>query len=143
MPGTETTDLAGAVMEAHRPSVSVQKAGEAIPGTRETNYPGSLDSGSTGAEPTTEELKSLRRISGKIGWQAFTITFVEFCERFSYYGTTAVFVNFIQQPRPFGSRAGDINLSPACIDAVGRAVCEQPGGLGQGQQASTGLVGRF
>lgn len=37
-------------------------------------------------EPTMEELKTLRRVSGKINWQIMTVTFVEFCERFSYYG---------------------------------------------------------
>jgi len=41
-------------------------------------------------EPTEYELKSLRRVSGKIPWAAYTIAFVEFGERFSYYGTTAV-----------------------------------------------------
>lgn len=39
-----------------------------------------------GEEPTAEELKTLRRVSGKIPWTAFTIAFVELCERFGYYG---------------------------------------------------------
>jgi len=44
-----------------------------------------------GSEDISEEdLKTLRRISGKIPWSAFTIAFVELCERFSYYGTTIV-----------------------------------------------------
>lgn len=40
--------------------------------------------------PTAEDLATLRRVSGKIPWSAYTIAFVELCERFSYYGTTAV-----------------------------------------------------
>ncbi len=40
--------------------------------------------------PTAEELTTLRRVSGQIPWTAYTIAFVELCERFSYYGTTAV-----------------------------------------------------
>lgn len=40
--------------------------------------------------PTDEELMTLPRVSGPIPWTAFTIAFVEGCERFSYYGTTAV-----------------------------------------------------
>lgn len=40
--------------------------------------------------PTDEELVNLRRVSGKIPWAAYTVAFVELCERFSYYGTTAV-----------------------------------------------------
>lgn len=40
--------------------------------------------------PTDEELATLRRVSGKLPWTTFTVAFVELCERFSYYGTTAV-----------------------------------------------------
>lgn len=75
---------------------------------------------------TSEDLHTLRRVSGKITWIAFTIAFVELCERFSYYGTTVVFVNFIQQPLPEGSSTG------AGFDG-------QSGALGMGQRASTGL----
>jgi proton-dependent oligopeptide transporter, POT family len=91
-------------------------------------------------EPTMEEMKTLRRISGPINWQMMTVTFVEFCERFSYYGTTAVFVNFIQQGRPYGSRTGNIQDNYACISRMGRDACLQPGGLDQDQQAATGLT---
>lgn len=40
--------------------------------------------------PTEEELHKLHRVSGAIPWVAYTIAFVELCERFSYYGTTVV-----------------------------------------------------
>lgn len=138
MPGVDDADLAGAVAEAHRPSVSQQAAGEKTVGYGQPAYAGSV--GSTDSEPTMEEMKTLRRVSGTIGWRAFSITFVEFCERFSWYGTTAVFVNFIQQPRPYGSRTGAINQSQECYDAVGEAICTQPGGLDQDQRASTGFT---
>lgn len=39
-----------------------------------------------GEEPTEEDLATLRRVSGQIPWTAFTIGFVELCERFGYYG---------------------------------------------------------
>ncbi|KIV90038.1 hypothetical protein PV10_07384 [Exophiala mesophila] len=78
-------------------------------------------------EVTEEELHTLRRVSGKIPWPAFTVAFVELCERFSYYGTTVVFVNFIQQPLPEGS-------------STGAGYSGQSGALGMGQRASTGLV---
>ena len=42
------------------------------------------------ATPTGQELESLRRVAGSVRWTAYTIAFVELCERFSYYGTTAV-----------------------------------------------------
>ncbi|KAH6715685.1 putative peptide transporter ptr2 [Leptodontidium sp. MPI-SDFR-AT-0119] len=80
--------------------------------------------------PTEEELRTLRRVSGQIPWSAYTIAFVELCERFSYYGTTAVFVNFIQQPLPEGSTTGAAPDPNADI----------PGALGMGQRASTGLT---
>lgn len=40
--------------------------------------------------PSDEEFKQLRRIAGDIPWTAYTVAVVELCERFSYYGTTAV-----------------------------------------------------
>lgn len=40
--------------------------------------------------PNAEDLRTLRRVAGKIPWTTFTVAFVELCERFSYYGTTAV-----------------------------------------------------
>jgi hypothetical protein len=52
-----------------------------------------------GEVPTEEEMKTLRRISDKIPFNIYTIAFIELCERFSYYGTTAVFTNFIQCER--------------------------------------------
>lgn len=40
--------------------------------------------------PTEEEFATLPRVAGSIPWQAWTVAFVEFAERFSYYGTSAV-----------------------------------------------------
>lgn len=41
-------------------------------------------------KPSENELATLRRVSGKIPWIAYTVAFVELCERFSFYGTTVV-----------------------------------------------------
>lgn len=129
------------VAEMRRPSV-VSAPGEKAVLSKEYDVSSTGQPTADGDEPTMEEMKTLRRVSGKIPWTAYTVTFVEFCERFSYYGTTAVFVNFIQQPRPFGSRAGQIVESPLCYDAPGWSYdqCVQPGGLGQDQRAATGLT---
>ncbi|KAI1296965.1 POT family protein [Xylaria venustula] len=78
--------------------------------------------------PSKKDLETLRRVKGRISPIIYTIAFIELCERFAYYGTTAVFVNFIQQPLPEGSTTGEAGTFG------------QPGALGQGQQASTGLV---
>ncbi|EEQ28888.1 hypothetical protein McanMca71_001050 [Microsporum canis] len=83
--------------------------------------------------PTDEEIATLRRLPDRIPWIAFSIAFVELCERFSYYGTTAVFVNFIQQPLPHGSTTGN-SIGPGIIQN------RTPGALGLGQRASTALV---
>lgn len=77
--------------------------------------------------PTAEELNTLERVKGPITWIIYTIAFIELCERFAYYGTTAVFVNFISEPMPPGSTTG----------AAGYG---QAGALGFSQQASTGLT---
>lgn len=47
------------------------------------------DTSFEGSDISDEDLK-LRRVRGRIPWQAFSITFIEFCERFSYYGTIVV-----------------------------------------------------
>jgi proton-dependent oligopeptide transporter, POT family len=88
---------------------------------------GTIDPFAAPDAPTEEEMHTLRHVSDKVPWDAFTIAFIELCERFSYYGTTAVFTNYIQQPLPVGSSTG-----------AGHA--GQSGALNQGQRASTGLT---
>ncbi|KAF1808353.1 PTR2-domain-containing protein [Eremomyces bilateralis CBS 781.70] len=81
--------------------------------------------------PTEEDLRTLRRVSERIPFKVYTVAFVELVERLSYYGTVQVFVNFIQQPNP-GTDTGRA-LNPSDEQA-------QPGALGLGQRASTGLT---
>ncbi|PFH49857.1 hypothetical protein AMATHDRAFT_62389 [Amanita thiersii Skay4041] len=78
--------------------------------------------------PTDEERETLRRVSDSIPWPAYLIAIVELAERFSFYGSSVVFTNFIQQPLPPGSHTG-----------AGFAN-GQSGALGLGQRASTGLT---
>lgn len=40
--------------------------------------------------PSEDEWKTLRRVYGKVNWMIYIIGVVEMCERFAYYGTTAV-----------------------------------------------------
>lgn len=69
-------------------SVPTEKASIDTLSSTQINSP---NIGADGFEtPTEEELKTLRRVSGQIPWTAYTVAFVELCERFSYYGTTAV-----------------------------------------------------
>jgi POT family proton-dependent oligopeptide transporter len=87
-----------------------------------------LDGRSDGLEePTEEDFQTLRRVADKIPWTAYLIAIVEMTERFSFYGSSVVFTNFIQQPLPPGSRTG-------------AGFSGQSGALGLGQRASTGLT---
>ncbi|ESK96752.1 oligopeptide transporter [Moniliophthora roreri MCA 2997] len=78
--------------------------------------------------PTEEEKLTLRRVADLMPWNAYLIAIVEMAERFSFYGCSAVFTNFIQQPLPEGSHTG-----AGFTDG-------QSGALGLGQRASTGLT---
>ncbi|KAG5638605.1 hypothetical protein H0H81_011495 [Sphagnurus paluster] len=78
--------------------------------------------------PTEEERLTLRRVPDSIPWNVYLIALVELAERFSFYGSSVVFTNFIQQKLPPGSRTG-----AGFADG-------QSGALGLGQQASTGLT---
>jgi POT family proton-dependent oligopeptide transporter len=78
--------------------------------------------------PTEEERATLRRVPDKVPWSAYLIAVVEFAERFSFYGSSVVFTNFIQRSLPPGSKTGAGGLNG------------QAGALGMGQRASTGLT---
>ncbi|KAI0710676.1 MFS peptide transporter [Earliella scabrosa] len=117
-------DIIAGLAEAKRDELELEKKGirpESRASTEED-----LDGIHDGLEfPTEDEKKTLRRVSDKIPWSAYLIAACELAERFSYYGSTVVFTNFIQQPLPPGSKTG--------------ADLQQPGALGLGQRASTGL----
>ncbi|KAH7350375.1 peptide transporter PTR2-A [Pyrenochaeta sp. MPI-SDFR-AT-0127] len=81
--------------------------------------------------PSEEDWRTLRRVYGKVSWMIYIIGIVEMCERFAYYGTTAVFVNFIQKPLP---------TEGPFPEAGAAGTYGQPGALGMGQRSSTGLV---
>lgn len=91
-------DVKGVDSPAVRDEMSVSDPSHDYSEKHDQNYAGikdvsasSLDQYDDGLEtPTEEELKTLRRVVGKVPWIAYTVGFAEFCERFSYYGTTAV-----------------------------------------------------
>jgi POT family proton-dependent oligopeptide transporter len=77
-----------------RASLEVTKGATAIdPIPLDTSTPSSIvddDDDLLGPFPTEEEWATLPRVSGSIPWTAWTVASVEFVERFSYYGTSAV-----------------------------------------------------
>ncbi|KAJ6556134.1 hypothetical protein B0H19DRAFT_1210735 [Mycena capillaripes] len=78
--------------------------------------------------PTEEERAILRRVPDSVPWNAYLIAIVELAERFSFYGSSVVLTNFIQQPLHKGSHTG-----AGFTLGISRA-------LGVGQRASTGLT---
>ncbi|CAO3614947.1 unnamed protein product [Cunninghamella blakesleeana] len=79
-----------------------------------------------GVEPTEEDWKTLPEVSDKIPVSAYLVILIEFCERFTYYGLSGPFQNYIQNKNPEGG-------FPA----------ELPGALGKGQQTATALTTFF
>ncbi|KAJ2722159.1 peptide transporter ptr2 [Coemansia sp. Benny D115] len=58
---------------------------------------------------TEEDMGTLRRVADKIPTAAFFVVLTEFCERFTYYGISGPFQNYIQNPYKTGSRPGAID----------------------------------
>ncbi|KAF9438976.1 peptide transporter ptr2 [Entomortierella beljakovae] len=72
-------------------------------------------------EPTLEEESTLRRVADHIPASAWLVVIVEFCERFTYYGLSGPFQNYIQYP--YTSERG----------------ADHPGAIGKGQTTATAL----
>jgi hypothetical protein len=54
-----------------------------------------LQHGDDNGAPTDEDLASLRRVADALPWSAFLVALVEMCERFTYYGLSGPFQNYI------------------------------------------------
>lgn len=76
--------------------------------------------------PTEEEMHTLRRVSGHINWAAYSVAICELAERFSYYGSSVLYTNFVVRPLPEGSNTG------AGFEG-------QSGALGLGSRAGQGI----
>lgn len=88
----------------------------------------SNDEGVFDDTPTEDDMRTLRRVSGSIKWAMYTIAFVELCERFSYYGSSILYTNFVNRPLPAGSTTG----APVSSNDL-------PGALGMGPKAAMGI----
>ncbi|RKP33683.1 hypothetical protein BJ085DRAFT_22442, partial [Dimargaris cristalligena] len=90
--------------------------------------PGDLDDSSNAdgehPEPTDEEWDTLRHVIDKIPVAALFVVVTEFCERFTYYGLSGPFQNYIQFPYDPSQH-------------------EQPGAIDGGHQMATGLTTFF
>lgn len=96
-------------------------------GGYQPNVPSSTDGASLGTatpdgeEPTEEEKKSLRKVADHLPWAIFIVCIVELCERFTYYGLSGPFQNYIEN-----KYGGSL-----------------PGAIGLGQTGATGLTNFF
>ena len=78
----------------------------------------------TDVQPTDSELLEYEHVSESIPLSVWLIVICELCERFSYYGLSGPFQNYIEHP-------------PQSINDT------QPGALGRGQQTATALTTFF
>ncbi|KAI7864912.1 POT family-domain-containing protein [Spinellus fusiger] len=78
-----------------------------------------------GPEPTEEDWRDLPEVGDEVPFSAYLVILIEFCERFTYYGLSGPFQNYIQHPAPPGYPA------------------QQPGAMGRGQQTATALTTFF
>ncbi|KAI0746828.1 oligopeptide transporter [Daedaleopsis nitida] len=126
MAARDLDDIVAGMAEAERNEVELEKKGASIRDEDSQEQELELDGIHDGlVYPTDEEKFTLRRVSDKLPISAYLIAFCELAERFSYYGCTVVYTNYIQQPLPPGSRTG--------------ADPKQAGAFGLGQRASTGI----
>jgi POT family proton-dependent oligopeptide transporter len=90
-----------------------------------------------GRPPTEEELATLRKVAGAMGWPVIAMCLIEFAERASYYGCSGVFANFIRAPLPEGGPGtGAVAPGPAGAN-------QTAGALGLGLQTATALTTLF
>ncbi|KAF9463711.1 peptide transporter PTR2B [Collybia nuda] len=105
---------------AHASSISNEKL----------DYQGEPDGSSIveGSEGVTEhELLTLRHVADRLPYTSWLVVIVEFAERWTYYGTTNIYNNYIQFKLPPGSDNGSVPPGLRGGDTVA-------GALGRGQQ---------
>ncbi|KAI7864562.1 POT family-domain-containing protein [Spinellus fusiger] len=74
-----------------------------------------------GPVPTEEDWRDLPEVADDVPKSAYLVILIEFCERFTYYGLSGPFQNYIQFPAPPSYPA------------------DQAGAMGKGQQTATAL----
>ena len=72
-----------------------------------------------GCEPSEEEKHTLRKVADRLPWSAFLVCVIELCERFTYYGLSGPFQNYIENNYG-GSLPGAIGLGQT--GATGKAL---------------------
>ncbi|KAF7346834.1 Peptide/h+ symporter protein [Mycena sanguinolenta] len=81
---------------------------------------------------THHDLATLRHVRDRIPWPAFTVAVVEFAERWTYYGTTNLYNNYIRAPLPPGSTNGAVASADRAFGIAGA--------LGKGQEKAFAIL---
>ncbi|KAJ7702660.1 peptide/h+ symporter protein [Mycena rosella] len=68
---------------------------------------------------TQHDLATLRHVRDRVPWQAFSVAVVEFAERWTYYGTTNLYNNYIRAPLPPGSLDGSVARADRALGVAG------------------------
>ncbi|KAJ7201874.1 peptide/h+ symporter protein [Mycena pura] len=101
--------------------IKLKESGDADTGSGASVVLNSLD-------VTPHDLATLRHVRDRIPWQAFSVAVVEFAERWTYYGTTNLYNNYIRAPLPPHSVDGSVARADRAIGVAGA--------LGMGQEKS-------
>ncbi|WWD15622.1 hypothetical protein CI109_100044 [Kwoniella shandongensis] len=89
------------------------------------------------ADPTDEEIATLRKVPAPMPWAAVAMCLIEFAERASYYGSYYIFNNFINNPLPKGgSGTGAVAKGPDGYQ-------QHAGALGLGSRDASALTNMF
>jgi POT family proton-dependent oligopeptide transporter len=76
------------------------------------------DTGIPGPSPTEEDLATLQKVADKLPLSAWLVAIVELCERFTYYGITGPFQNYMQVPRGSKRQTGGIGVKQSEATAL-------------------------
>ena len=64
-----------------------------------------------GGEPNDYEKRTLRHIAENLPVSAWLVAIVELCERFTYYGMSGMFQNYVQRPLDGSQGRGALGMS--------------------------------
>lgn len=87
--------------------------------------------------PTTEELSTLKKIPAPLAFAAFCLCFVELAERASYFGSSQIFANFVNNPLPEGGNGA------GAVAKGAKGKDQSAGALGMGSVSASAVSSTF
>ncbi|KAK9379358.1 POT family-domain-containing protein [Kockiozyma suomiensis] len=101
-------------------AVDSNKKGDIIEVSQDAPAPAYEDTSKFDSDDGISELdlRTLRRVSDRLPPAAWLVAIVELCERFTYYGLTGPFMNYMQNPASDSLRPGAIGLGQSKASAL-------------------------